>query len=223
MTILIIVVGIFLFALIYTHSFIYSPPPPREYLPFRKEGTNKVAVVIGASGENGIVLVKRFLTEGYTVIAASRSETRWHSVVMKNKWQMNKQLYWRRLDVRVLQKVKDFFDEVKNTYSTIDIAANAFMIKDTGSGTPSTILEGDQVLLRMPNGYNQSSNLGVNLQEENSFFTNFIGLWNVMEIEKKHNVVKILNPSNVSPTTNALVKSSFADPDFFDLYLGGTP
>lgn len=208
----------FLFILLFVHSLIYVPPPRQVHLPIQKG--EKVAVVIGATGSVGIELVNRFLSEGYTVIASSRKEGRWRVVVKEQNWEkvMNSTLFWRPVDVRVSRKVEDLFQEISSIYPTIDVAANAFMIQETGS-VPSTIVEGDSILIRLPSAYNQPNNLGLNMNQENSFFTNFIGLWNTIQVEKKYNVKRIMNPKQVSPTTDALV-TSFSDPSFTDLYLG---
>src|SRR5438132_3992158 len=215
--ILFVLVGIFLFFIILIHSIIYQPVPRSVHLPFQKG--EKVAVVIGATGTVGIEYIKQFLAEGYTVIAASRREGRWNALVKEMGWdpQMNVSLFWRKVDVRVLRSVKALFDEISATHPNIDVAVNCFMIQDTFS-LPTTFVEDDSILIRMPNGYNQQHNLGVNMNSENSFFTNFIGLWNVNEVQKKHGIQKIINPSHINPPTDALL-GSFDNPNLADLYL----
>src|SRR5438105_14585069 len=105
--ILFVLAAVFLFIIIFLHSIIYRPVPRPVHLPFQKG--EKVAVVIGATGKVGIEHIKQFLSEGYIVIAASRREGRWNSLVKEMGWdtQMNVSLFWRKVDVRNLRSVKD--------------------------------------------------------------------------------------------------------------------
>lgn len=197
---------IFIYGKVEDQPFKINDPLP---LP---EDDQLVSVIFGATGSSGIGAMKEMAKRNNVIIAASRRHSKWGDIVKKNP-ELKGKVQWIKCDVRLHRDVDRVLSEVKKTYGRIDVAVNMAVINgdDNLLKTPiSTGKDGNDIYLKLPGAYKYNYKGRLPLYKkgapgtEHSFFTNFIGLSNLIRSEHKHNVQILVNPKNVSPLCDTL-------------------
>lgn len=182
------------------------------------EKRNGVIVIFGASGSTGISTIESFLRENYNVIGMGRQYGRWVEAVSGARLEsylQSGQLQWQKVDVRLHRDVRTALESVQRVIGKIDICINLSVIKpnfDPLVDTISTALDGGDISIRLPGAYSQSYRGRYDLHREgspgneNSFFTNLVGLLNLNRVEQELGIGKIVNPANIDDLSDALTK-----------------
>lgn len=177
-----------------------------------------VIVVFGASGVTGIATIKALLKENYNVVGMGRQYGRWVETVNGEKlgsYLQTGQLQWQKVDVRLHREIRTALEATQKVLGKIDACINASVIKpnfDPLVDTISTALDGSDISVRLPGAYSDSYRGRYDLYREgtpgneNSFFTNLVGLLNLNRIEQEMAIGRIVNPANIDPLSDALTK-----------------
>lgn len=164
----------------------------------------KVVVVWGASGNVGFKIIENLIESGkFAVIGVSRTYENWYCKV-KDQEHIRDKVQWIGCDIRLQRDVKRVIEKIKSVYGRIDAFINACVIGRPG-GLPNqytTARDRSDVLIRLPNAFPPKD------RRENCdmFFTNFIGLSNLLREESRSGAKVIINPVEVDDFTDLLLK-----------------
>lgn len=204
--IVIFIIGLVYLAIIFLGKL--EPTVPRTSLNPQNLKTlsaeTPVVVVFGASGNVGLNIVKEFVRRKCIVIGLSRKYNNWYAKTQDDE-SLAHNVHWLGCDVRLHREVKCAFQKIKELYGRIDIVINAAII-----GRPGTIpsfntgVDGDSIFVRLPNARMTKKKMGVS-EAQDSFFTNFVGLCNLLREEIYEVKDAIVLPKNVDPFTDLLI------------------
>lgn len=192
-TIVIIVIAIvFLFIIFSRKECANVPRKCLSKLAIQED--SPVVVVFGASGTKGVAIIEELAKNNINVIGLSRTYDKWYTM-MNNRDHLKDKVQWMNCDVRVHREVEEAIRKIKKEYGRIDVFINVAVI-----GRPGNI----------PYGYTtgrDGKNIFIRSAEtsDNMFFTNFIGLSNLLKAEVYSGAKLIINPKKVDSFSDLLL------------------
>jgi NAD(P)-dependent dehydrogenase (short-subunit alcohol dehydrogenase family) len=189
-------------------------PKNKQLIPTKIE--KGLVVVFGGSGEIGMSITKKLLTEKYTVINVSRRKSRWIEGVIKNNLQSyvsDGQLQWVKADVRIYKEIVSAM-KIITKLGSIDTCINISIIKpnsDLLNDNIPTLRDDRDLFLRLPGAYDHEYNGKYDLHREgspgneHSLFTNLIGMLNLNKSQKEFKIEKIINLNGIDELSDTLL------------------
>src|SRR3990167_2331816 len=197
-TLFVIIIGIvFLFIIFSRKECVNVPRGCLSKVTIQKN--TPVVVVFGASGVKGVTVIEELAKKNVNIIGLSRTYNKWYSI-MNGKDHLKDKIQWMNCDVRVHREVEEAIRKIKKEYGRIDAFINASVIGRPGSIPQgyTTGRDGENIFIRVT----QNSHDSV---DQNMFFTNFLGLSNLIKAELYSGAKLILNPKKIDPFSDLLL------------------
>lgn len=196
-TIVVIIIAIvFLFIMMSPKKSVSVPRGCLSKVSIQKD--SPVVVVFGASGIKGVTIIEELAKNNINVIGLSRTYNKWYSI-MNGRNDLKDRIQWMNCDVRVHREIEEAIRKIKKDYGRIDAFINAAVV-----GRPGVIphgyttgKDGKDIFIRLVSTKSTGT--------DNMFFTNFIGLSNLLKVELYSGTSLIINPKRVDAFSDLLL------------------